>query len=207
MRSGSSSASSRSTPRASIRRRRCARSRMSAICAQLSPEGVLGLNPSLILATEGAGPKETIAVLRSRRRSVRAGAGQLQRQRHSRKDRDRSRRGRRRRARRLPRQGGRRRSRCAGARLRSAGRAAAEGDVRAVVRERPGDGGGPQRPPPTASSSSRARPTPSTSYEGYKPINDEAIDRGEAGRRAGDAARRSPSARRARRCSPIRPSR
>ena len=34
----------------------------------LSPEGVLGLNPSLILATEGAGPKEAIAVLR--RRSV-----------------------------------------------------------------------------------------------------------------------------------------
>jgi iron complex transport system substrate-binding protein len=31
----------------------------------LSPEGVLGLNPSLILATEGAGPQETIAVLRT----------------------------------------------------------------------------------------------------------------------------------------------
>jgi iron complex transport system substrate-binding protein len=29
----------------------------------LSPEGVLGLNPSLILALDGAGPKETIAVL------------------------------------------------------------------------------------------------------------------------------------------------
>ena len=29
----------------------------------LSAEGVLGLNPSLVLATEGAGPKETIAVL------------------------------------------------------------------------------------------------------------------------------------------------
>jgi iron complex transport system substrate-binding protein len=31
----------------------------------LSPEGVLGLNPSLILATEDAGPKEAIAVLRT----------------------------------------------------------------------------------------------------------------------------------------------
>ncbi|WP_164135326.1 ABC transporter substrate-binding protein, partial [Stenotrophomonas maltophilia] len=30
---------------------------------QLSAEGVLGLNPELILATEGAGPKETISVL------------------------------------------------------------------------------------------------------------------------------------------------
>jgi iron complex transport system substrate-binding protein len=33
----------------------------------LSPEGVLGLNPSLILALDGAGPKETIAVLDSAR--------------------------------------------------------------------------------------------------------------------------------------------
>jgi iron complex transport system substrate-binding protein len=32
---------------------------------QLSPEGVLGLAPSLILASEGSGPKETIAVLES----------------------------------------------------------------------------------------------------------------------------------------------
>jgi heme transport system substrate-binding protein len=31
----------------------------------LSPEGVLGLNPSLILASEGSGPKETIAVLKA----------------------------------------------------------------------------------------------------------------------------------------------
>ncbi len=31
----------------------------------LSPEGVLGLNPSLILATEDAGPKDAIAVLRA----------------------------------------------------------------------------------------------------------------------------------------------
>jgi iron complex transport system substrate-binding protein len=31
----------------------------------LSPEGVLGLNPTLILATEDAGPRETIAVLRA----------------------------------------------------------------------------------------------------------------------------------------------
>jgi iron complex transport system substrate-binding protein len=30
---------------------------------QLSAEGVLGLNPELIIATEGSGPKETIAVL------------------------------------------------------------------------------------------------------------------------------------------------
>jgi iron complex transport system substrate-binding protein len=30
---------------------------------QLSPEGVLGLNPSLILAAEGSGPKDTVAVL------------------------------------------------------------------------------------------------------------------------------------------------
>ena len=30
---------------------------------QLSPEGVLGLAPSLVLAAEGAGPKETIAVI------------------------------------------------------------------------------------------------------------------------------------------------
>jgi iron complex transport system substrate-binding protein len=32
---------------------------------QLSAEGVLGLGPSLVLAAEGAGPKETIAVLES----------------------------------------------------------------------------------------------------------------------------------------------
>lgn len=31
---------------------------------QLSPEGILGLNPQAILAIEGAGPKETIAVLK-----------------------------------------------------------------------------------------------------------------------------------------------
>lgn len=30
---------------------------------QLSPEGVLGLNPSLVLAADGAGPKEAVAVL------------------------------------------------------------------------------------------------------------------------------------------------
>lgn len=30
---------------------------------QLSPEGVLGLGPSLVLAAEGSGPKDTIAVL------------------------------------------------------------------------------------------------------------------------------------------------
>lgn len=34
---------------------------------QLSPEGVLGLNPSLVLAAEGAGPKDTIAVLEAAR--------------------------------------------------------------------------------------------------------------------------------------------
>ena len=32
---------------------------------RLSAEGVLGLNPSLVLAIDGAGPKETIAVLES----------------------------------------------------------------------------------------------------------------------------------------------
>src|SRR5262245_36109445 len=32
---------------------------------QLSPEGALGLNPSMIIATEGTGPKETVAVLQS----------------------------------------------------------------------------------------------------------------------------------------------
>jgi heme transport system substrate-binding protein len=31
---------------------------------QLSPEGILGLNPQLILAIEGAGPKETLSVLK-----------------------------------------------------------------------------------------------------------------------------------------------
>jgi iron complex transport system substrate-binding protein len=31
----------------------------------LSPEGVLGLNPSVVLATEGSGPKEAVAVLQS----------------------------------------------------------------------------------------------------------------------------------------------
>lgn len=31
----------------------------------LSPEGVLGLNPSLVLATEGSGPKEAVAVLQA----------------------------------------------------------------------------------------------------------------------------------------------
>src|ERR1700742_1651063 len=30
---------------------------------QLSPEGVLGLNPSLVLAVQGSGPKETMDVL------------------------------------------------------------------------------------------------------------------------------------------------
>jgi heme transport system substrate-binding protein len=33
----------------------------------LSPEGVLGLSPSLILASEGSGPKETVAVLQAAR--------------------------------------------------------------------------------------------------------------------------------------------
>lgn len=30
---------------------------------QLSPEGVLGLNPTVIIAAEGAGPKETVEVI------------------------------------------------------------------------------------------------------------------------------------------------
>ncbi len=34
---------------------------------QLSPEGVLGLGPSLVLANDGSGPKETIAVLEAAR--------------------------------------------------------------------------------------------------------------------------------------------
>lgn len=34
---------------------------------QLSAEGVLGLGPSLVLASEGSGPKETIAVLEAAR--------------------------------------------------------------------------------------------------------------------------------------------
>jgi iron complex transport system substrate-binding protein len=34
---------------------------------QLSPEGVLGLTPSLILASEGSGPKETLSVLEAAR--------------------------------------------------------------------------------------------------------------------------------------------
>jgi iron complex transport system substrate-binding protein len=34
---------------------------------QLSPEGVLGLGPTLVLANDGAGPKETIAVLEAAR--------------------------------------------------------------------------------------------------------------------------------------------
>ena len=42
---------------------------------QLSAEGVLGLAPSLVLATEGSGPKETIAVLEKRGGSLRHGAG------------------------------------------------------------------------------------------------------------------------------------
>ena len=45
----------------------------------LSPEGVLGLDPSLVLAIDGAGPKETVAVLRSGERAVRARAGPLHR--------------------------------------------------------------------------------------------------------------------------------
>jgi iron complex transport system substrate-binding protein len=34
---------------------------------QLSPEGVIGLNPTLILATQGAGPKETMQVIEAAR--------------------------------------------------------------------------------------------------------------------------------------------
>ena len=74
----------------------------------LSPEGVLGLNPSLILATEDAGPKEAIAVLRAAGIPFVLGAGQVQRQGHRREDRDRRHRRRRRRARRLSREGSRR---------------------------------------------------------------------------------------------------
>lgn len=37
---------------------------------QLSAEGVLGLNPELILATEGSGPKETLAVLNEAKVSI-----------------------------------------------------------------------------------------------------------------------------------------
>ncbi len=65
---------------------------------QLSPEGVLGLNPSLILATEGAGPKETVAVLEVCRRRLRVGAGSLHRRRHRREDPRHRRRSRRRRS-------------------------------------------------------------------------------------------------------------
>ena len=39
---------------------------------QLSPEGVLGLGPSLVLAAEGSGPKETVAVLEAASIPVRA---------------------------------------------------------------------------------------------------------------------------------------
>jgi iron complex transport system substrate-binding protein len=109
----------------------------------LSPEGVLGLNPSLILATEDAGPKETITVLRAagipfvlvpdkysgrsileKIEIVAAAAGGAERGR-------------------LPRQGGRCRPRRTGADPRPC-RAAAEGNLPALLRERPGDGRGPR---------------------------------------------------------------
>ena len=109
----------------------------------LSPEGVLGLNPSLILATEDSGPKEAIAVLRAagipfvlvpdkytgkgiidKIEIVAAAAGSAERGTCLAKavaaDLD------------------------ALAQIRSAGRAAAEGDVPALVRERPGDGRRPR---------------------------------------------------------------
>ena len=63
MRWGWKIAWSASTPPASIRRRRCKQKPNVGYMRQLSAEGVLGLNPELILATEGSGPKETLAVL------------------------------------------------------------------------------------------------------------------------------------------------
>ena len=81
----------------------------------LSPEGVLGLSPSLILATEDAGPKEAVAVLRAAGIPFVLVPDKLHRQGHPRQDRDRRDGRRQRRARRLPRQGSRLRSRRAGA--------------------------------------------------------------------------------------------
>ncbi len=63
MRWGWKIAWSASTPPASIRCRRCEKKPNVGYMRQLSAEGVLGLNPELILATEGSGPKETLAVL------------------------------------------------------------------------------------------------------------------------------------------------
>jgi len=51
-----------STPQASIRPRRANKPNVGYM-RQLSAEGVLGLNPSLVLAVQGSGPKETMDVL------------------------------------------------------------------------------------------------------------------------------------------------
>ena len=63
MRSGSPTASWRSTAPRSFPAEALKQKPNVGYMRALSAEGVLGLNPSLVLAIDGSGPKETIAVL------------------------------------------------------------------------------------------------------------------------------------------------
>ena len=142
---------------------------------QLSAEGVLGLAPSLVLAADGSGPKETIAVLEAARdaRSCACptsftGEGIVEKIR-------------------LIAAGDRRRRRAANASPRRSrpisprSRRCASASQRrcaccSCCRSSMGGRWSPAAPPPpTASSGSPARVNAITEFEGYKMVNDEAV--------------------------------
>jgi hypothetical protein len=107
----------------------------------LSAEGVLGLNPSLVLAIEGSGPKETIAVLEAATVPLVRVPDRHDVRRHRREDQDGGKRCRRTRSRRGAGVPGQRRSRGTRNAARDNRQAKAR-DVRAVVPQRQADGGG-----------------------------------------------------------------
>ena len=141
---------------------------------QLSAEGVLGLNPSLVLAVQGSGPKETMDVLEAAKvplvlvPETFSEAGLLEKIKlvgHA--------------------MGADKRAECLTAavagRSGATARAARQGDeagardVRDVAAERPGDGRREETPRRTRSSRWPAAVNAIDGYDGYKIINDEAI--------------------------------
>ena len=141
---------------------------------QLSAEGVLGLNPSLVLAVQGSGPKETMDVLEAAKVPLVLVPETFSEARPARQDqagRPRHGRGQ---ARRVP-DGGRDGRSGATARAARQGDEAGARDVRDVAAERPGDGRRDRTPRPNEIIALAGGVNAIDGYDGYKIINDEAI--------------------------------
>ena len=171
---GSPTASSQSIRPASIRPRRSSEAECRLHARALSAEGVLGLNPSAVLAIDGAGPKEAVAVLEAGRRAVRARAGSLHGGGNRRKDQDGRGHRRRARSRRMSREEGRTRSRGARATARTRLTQPQEGPVRHLAANgKPMVAG--RNTAADGDHGSPVRVNAIDAYEGYKQMSDEAM--------------------------------